>query len=435
MTGTRRSFLQHGLALGAGALAMFRSDAVDRAAASVARLNGRSPAETAGDEDFWFEIQQAFAVDRSVINLNNGGVSPSPRVVQDALRRHIEFANELPARNLWQFMDPQVETVRAKLARIFGASPDEIAVTRNASESLETLILGMDLRPGDEVITTELDYPRMITAYRQRVAREGIVLHLLPVRVPVQDLGELVELYRRAITPRTKVMLVSHVCFVTGQIAPVRELCRLGRQHGIEVIVDGAHAFAHLAFQRPELECHYYATSLHKWLTAPIGTGMLYVYEPRIREIWPLMAATEPRSGNIRKFEEIGTHPAANKLAIAEAAAFHEAIGPQRKEARLRFLRDRWARRLAEDRRVRFCTRLEAEHSCCLTTFAIDGVEPTALQRHLFEKHRVCTVPVDQGGVRGIRVTPNVYTTLEEIDVFVRAVEEVLAKGLPGAEG
>lgn len=431
MTPTRRSFLQHGLALGAGTLAMFRDDAVARAAAAAARAEGRSPEETAGDEDFWFGIQQAFAVDRSVINLNNGGVSPSPRVVQDALRRHIEFANELPARNMWQLMDPQVETVRAKLARIFGASPEEIAITRNASESLETLILGMDLRAGDEVVTTELDYPRMITAYKQRVAREGIVLHLLPVRAPVQDLAELVELYRRAITPRTKVMLVSHVCFLTGQIAPVRELCRLGRQHGIEVIVDGAHAFAHLAFQRPELECHYYATSLHKWLTAPIGTGMLYVQEPRIREIWPLMAATEPRSGNIRKFEEIGTHPAANKLAIAEAAAFYEAIGPQRKAARLRYLRDRWAQRLAQDRRVRFYTRLEPEHSCCLTTFTIEGVDNAALAKHLFDRHRVFVVAVDQGAVRGIRVTPNVYTTPEEIDVFVRAVEEVLVSGLP----
>jgi len=398
---------------------------------AVRRAGDMPPDALAGREDFWFQIQQAFAVDRSLINLNNGGVNPSPRVVQDALRRHLEFANQAPSRNMWQIQDPQVETVRAGLAEAFGCSPEEMAITRNASEALEIMIYGMDLREGDEVVAAEFDYPRMINTYRQRGQREGIRLVLIPIRSPVEDFDEVVEAYRRAITPRTKVILCSHVVFVSGQIMPVRDLCRLGREHGIPVVVDGAHAFAHIAFRRDDLECDLYGTSLHKWLTAPFGTGFLYVRREHIESIWPLMAAPEPRSDNIRKFEEIGTHPAANRLAIAEALTLYRAIGPQRKEARLRYLRDRWARRLMQDKRVKLWTRLEPQHGCAFATFQIDGVDNAKLVQHLWHEHRIIVTRIDYGGVQGVRVSPNVYTTVEEIDRFCDAVEQVLANGLP----
>ncbi|MBW7906645.1 MAG: aminotransferase class V-fold PLP-dependent enzyme [Phycisphaerae bacterium] len=430
---SRRGFLRGAAAVGALGGWFLRADGLEHVAAAQRRAGDRPAEELARDEDFWIEIQQAFAVDRSIINLNNGGVSPSPRVVQEALRRHLEYANTAPARHLWAVQDPQVETVRAGLARAFGCEAEELAITRNASEALETCIFGMDLRAGDEVLTSEHDYPRMINAYRQRERRDGIRLVLAPLDVPLQDPADAVQAFRERITPRTKVMLVSHVVFVTGEILPVRELCALGREHGIPVIVDGAHAFAHIAFKRDDLGCDYYGTSLHKWLTAPHGTGFLSVRKDKIAGLWPLMAAPEPRSDSIRKFEEIGTHPAANYLAVAEALTLHNAIGPRRKEARLRYLRDRWARRLAEDKRVHFATRLDAEHGCGIATMRLDGVDHEKLVGHLWSRHRIMTTGIDYANVRGLRVTPNVYTTLEEIDVFSRAIEDVLADGLPAS--
>ncbi len=431
MSTTRREFVQRGLALGVLGWCALRDDALQRVQAAQEKAAGRTPEDLAADEDFWMAIQQAYTVDRSIINLNNGGVSPSPAVVQEAMRRHLEFSNNAPALHLWQKLDPQVETVRERLSRAFGCDTEEMAITRNASEALEVCIYGMDLKAGDEVVTTELDYPRMINTYRQRELRDGIKLKLVHVHSPVQSGAEVVEAYRRAITPKTKVLLCSHAVFLTGQLMPVRDLCRLGREHDIPVIVDGAHAFAHIAFERDELECDYYGTSLHKWLTAPHGTGFLYVRREKIAGLWPLMAAPEPRGENIRKFEEIGTHPAANRLAIAEALTLHEAIGPKRKEARFRYLRDRWARRLLEDERVRLYTRLEPEHCGGIATMAIRDVEPARLVDHLWKRHRIFTVAIEHDEIRGVRVTPNVYTTLPELDLFCDAVEAVLAGGLP----
>ncbi len=427
---TRRDFVRAAAAGGLVAAALCE-DALARVQQAQQHVVGRTPESLAADEDFWFEVQQAYTVDRSIINLNNGGVSPSPRIAQDAMRRHLEFMNNAPAKNLWQIQEPQVEAVRNDLATTFGCPAEELAITRNASEALETCILGLDLKAGDEALTTEQDYPRMINTWRQREARDGIVLRQIPLSVPVQSADEVVEAFARAITPRTRVMLCCHVIFVTGQILPVREICRLGRERGIEVIVDGAHAFAHLPFQQPDLDCDYYGVSLHKWLTAPVGTGLLYVRKGKIEALWPLMAAEAKQKSDIRKFEQIGTHPAANKLAIAEALALYHAIGPQRKAARLRFLRDRWARPLLADSRVRLFTRLEPEHGCCIATFHVDGIDDTKLVEHLWGKYRIFAVHIDYANVQGIRVSPNTYTTIDEIDLFVRAVQDVLVNGLP----
>lgn len=428
---SRRRFLEHALTAGALGAIMLRDDALERVAAAGQRVAARTPEEVAADEDYWREIQQAFTIDRSLINFNNGGVSPSPRVVLDALRRHFEFANNAPSRNLWQLQDPEVETVRARLARTFGCDAEEMAITRNSSEALQIVIYGIDLKAGDEVLTTDQDYPRMINTYRQRELREGIVLKAVPVPAPVDDPAELTEALRRGITPRTKVILCCHIVNITGQIFPVRDIVRLGREYGIPVIVDGAHAFAHWPFTRDELECDYYGTSLHKWLTAAHGTGFLYVRRERIASLWPLMAAPEPRGQNIRKFEEIGTHPAAERLSISEALAFHHGIGAARKAARLRLLRDRWAKRLMQDRRVKLYCRLEPEHSCGLATFAIEGLDHARLVEHLFARHRIITTAIDHPDIKGVRVSPNVYSTLDEVDMFCEAVEDVLANGLP----
>lgn len=392
-----------------------------------------TPAEIARDESYWFPIQQAYPVDRSMINLNNGGVAPSPGVVLEAMKRYLDAANLSPAYTLWQIQEPQRETCRTGLAGLFGCDAEEIAITRNASESLETLQVGVGLKRGDEVVCCDQDYPRMITTFKQRERRDGIVLKQFPIPAPCPDHAEIVRRYEEQMTDRTKLVLVSHVIFMTGAIQPVREVVAAARKRGIPAIVDGAHAFAHVPARRDDLGCDNYSASLHKWLSAPIGTGLLFVKRDKIKDVWPLMAAGPELDGNIRKFEEIGTHPAANTLAIADALSFHNGIGPERKFARLCYLRDRWAGRLGTHDRVRIHTNLKPGYAGAFATVGFEGVPTADLQAHLWAKHRIFTTSIAHPQFEGLRVSPNVYTTPAEIDRFADAVETVLRDGLPKA--
>lgn len=436
----RRTFLGAvGLPIGAAAAGFGSFPALGAAArgrglGALQELAGHtgSPGEIARDESFWFQVQQAFTPDRSLLNLNNGGVSPSPAVVQEAMARHLAHSNTAPAYVLWKVLAPQREVVRGRLAREWGCDPEEIAITRNSSESLQICQLGFDLRAGDEVLTTTQDYPRMLTTFRQRERREGIALRQITIPVPCEDPGEVVRRFEAAITPRTKLILMCHMVNITGQILPVREVVAMARARGVPVIVDGAHALAHFDFKISDLDCDYYAVSLHKWLFAPHGTGLLYVRKEKIKGLWPLMAAPAAMDGDIRKFEEIGTHPAANVLAIGEALTFHQGIGPARKEARLRYLRDTWATRLLAHERVRLHTSLRPEFSCGIGTVEIDGVEPLGLADWLWRAHRILTAAIVHDEFRGLRVTPSVHTTMEELDRFGAAMERVIRDGLPG---
>ena len=431
---TRRRFLRSiGGVAAMGATAHFSENGVARIFAATRGLNDRSPEEIAKDETFWRESQQSFTVDRSLINLNTGGVSPSPRAVQEAMRRYLELSNEAPVHTMWRILEPQIETVRTKLAAAFGCDPEEMAITRNASESLEICIFGLDLKAGDEVLTTNQDYPRMLNSWKQRERRERIKVNYISFPVPPPSMDDLYQRFERAITPRTKVIHFCHITNLTGQIFPVKRICQLGRARGIEVIVDGAHAFAHFPFKHSDLDCDYYGTSLHKWLLAPHGTGFLYVRKSKIKSLWPLMAADKSQDENIRKFEEIGTHPAANHNAIAEALTFHEGIGIERKAARLRYLKERWAKRLQSQKGVRILTPFDPQQSCGLALFDIEGVDPGKLGAHLWDRYRIITTPIVHDEFRGIRVTPNVYTTLNEVDAFCDAVEKVIRAGLPAA--
>jgi selenocysteine lyase/cysteine desulfurase len=403
---------------------------LDELTRELARFTG-TPEEIARDERYWVPVQQAFTVDRSLINLNNGGVSPSPALVQDAMKRHLDYSNGAPVQTMWRVLEPQRETVRAGLARMFGCDGEEVALTRNASESLQICQFGFDLRRGDEVVTTTQDYPRMITTWQQRERREGIVLKQIRIPVPAEDPDEVVRRFEAAITPRTRLIHLCHMINLTGQILPVREVVRMARRHDLPVIVDGAHAFAHFPFTQAELECDYYASSLHKWLFAPHGTGLLYVRKERIPGLWPLQAAPPEMDANIRKFEEIGTHPAANYLATAEALTFTNGIGLANKAARLVYLRDRWAKALQRLPRVRLHTSLRPGMAVGLALVQIEGIDPGALYNHLWSRHRIITSPIGTPEMQGVRVTPNVYTTLEEIDLFTEVMARVARDGLP----
>ena len=432
---TRRELLGAlaGPAAAAAAVASLDLFRARRALAAVAAspATPAPPADIAGDEAFWTGIQQAFTMDRSIVNLNNGGVSPSPAIVQEAMKRHLDYSNSAPPPYaLWEILEPQKEGVRQHLARTFGCDGEEIAITRNASEGLQICQAGFDLAPGDEVLTSNQDYPRMLTTWEQRQRRDRIVLKKISLPVPAEDEEEIVEIYRKNIGPKTKLILMCHTINLTGQILPVRKVVHMARERGIPVIVDGAHAFAHFPFTHGDLDCDYYATSLHKWLFAPHGTGFLYVRKEKIPGLWALQAAPQTMDADIRKFEEIGTHPAANILGIADALTFHEGIGAERKAARLRFLRDRWAKRLLKNDRVRLHTSLDPRYSCGIANVEITGLDPYKLYKHLWDHHRLFVTPIVHPEFQGLRITPSVYTTIPEIDFFCDAMEGVLEKGL-----
>jgi len=417
----RRHFLRT-----AGAFALLRPDSSHRVRAATVE-NHRAAEDLARDEDFWREIQSAFTLDRNIINLNNGGVSPSPRVVQESMRHALEYSNIAPARTMWAVLEPEVETVRQRLAADFGCDPEEMAITRNASEALENVQLGLDLKRGDEVLTTDQDYPRMITTWKQRERRDGIVLKTISFPTPPSSLDDLAERFERAITPRTRVIHFCHITNLTGQIFPVRRICQLARSRGIEAIVDGAHAYAQFPFKHADLDCDYYGTSLHKWLLAPHGTGFLYVRKSKIGKVWPLMAAPPEMTDNIRKFEEIGTHPAANHNAISDALEFHTAIGVERKAARLRYLRTLWTERLTRLTGVSTPTSSDPRQSCGIGLLSVEGKEPGPLADQLWEKYRILTVGIVHLQFKGLRITTNVYTTVPEIETFCDAVEKLIA--------
>ena len=390
-----------------------------------------SPEEAAKDEDFWFKVQQAFTVDRTIVNLNNGGVSPAPRVAQESMARYLDYSNTAPVYTMWRILEPQREVVRTRLAETFGCDREEIAVTRNASESLQICQLGFDLQPGDELLTTNQDYPRMITTWQQRERREGIVLKQFSIPVPAEDPEEVVSLFQQNISSRTKLILMCHVINLTGQILPVKEVVQMARARGIPVIVDGAHSFGQFDFTREDLDCDYFSTSLHKWLFAPHGTGMLYVKKDAIPGLWPMMAAPETMDSDIRKFEEIGTHPAANFLAIGDALTFQEGMGLERKAARLRYLTRHWAEQLTPFPSVKLHTSLDPRFSCGIANVQILGTDSGQLTGYLWTQHKILVTPIKHPEFEGIRVTPSVYTTLEELDRFCGAMTDVIQKGIP----
>ncbi len=408
----------------------FSGDALPRLQAALAAQGGKPADSLAVDEDFWFQVRHMFTVDRNIINLNNGGVSPSPKIVMESEKRYLEISNMGPAHFMWKILGPELESVRRRLAQSFGCDPEEIAITRNASEALEIVQLGMTLNRGDEVLTTNQDYGRMLTTWNQRERRDGIVLKQISFPVPAPSLDYLAELIEKAITPKTKVIHICHITNLTGQIFPVKKIAQLARARGIEVVVDGAHAFGQFPFKRDDLDCDYYGTSLHKWILAPVGTGFLYVKQDKIKKIWPLMAAPESMADNIRKFEEIGTHPASQRNTITEALTFHESIGVERKAARLRYLRKRWTMRLKELPGVTMHTSDDPEMSCGIGTVGFKGFNIPKLAEYLMEKHKIMVVPIVRGKeYAGLRITPNVYTTLEEVDTFASTMEGIVKKG------
>jgi len=433
---SRRAFLRMCGAYGTAA-SIFRVGGLERVEAATQAVADRSPEELAKDEFYWREVQLAFKLDRTLINLNNGFTCPTPRVALEAEWRYMDMINMLPV-HYQGMIARNVETIRLRMAAEFGCDPEEIALTRGASEALQIAQNGIDLKAGDEVVTTEQDYPRMLTTWDQRLRREGIKVTRFQFPVPTTQ-DDLYQRFEKAISPKTKVFHFTHITNLTAQLFPVQRLSRLARSKGIVTIVDGAHALGHFPFKLRDLECDAYGVSLHKWLLAPIGNGCLYVRRDMIPKFWPLQAAPEQQDTDIRKFEAIGTHPWAIRAALGEALAFHQAIGAERKAARLRYLTLRWANALKVHPRVKILSNLsEPPQAWGVAAVNIEGIDVRDLAKFLMDKYRIIAVPLVGGAppnsvfdYQALRVSPNVYTTLEEIDTFVMAMEDALKGGVP----
>jgi selenocysteine lyase/cysteine desulfurase len=424
-----------GLAAGATAMPFFNTLQGRSLVLALEQAEGKSVEEITTDETFWYQIQQAYTVSPNVTNLNNGGVSPSPKVVQEAVERYNRLSNEAPSYYMWRILDQGREPLRAKLAELAGCSPEEIAVNRNSSEALETVIFGLRLKAGDEVVLTKQDYPNMINAWKQRAHRDGIVLKWLSFDLPIEDDDQIVRAFAEAFTDRTKVVQVTHMINWSGQLLPAKKIAQEAHKRGIEVLLDAAHTFAHIDYNIPDLECDYFGTSLHKWLCAPFGSGLLYVKKDKIRNLYPLFGAGDPESEDIRKFENLGTRSFAIEQAIGQAVNFHHMIGSQRKEKRLHYLKNYWAERVSKLPGVHIHTSLKPEFACAIALVSVDGLSPGAVSEFLFDKYKIHTVPIEWENIKGVRITPNVYTTTRDLDRLVSAFENLCKNGTKSAAG
>ncbi len=422
--------MQSGAAL-AGAFSinsLFNQLHAEEFAAAAKAVEGGAPDAGTTDEDFWSVIQRGYSVNPEIINLNNGGVSPSPIVVQQAVERYNELSNEGPSYYMWGILDQGREPLRERLAHLAGAKPGEIAIDRNSTEALNTIIYGLPLKAGDEVIGCKQDYPHMIEAYRQRAERDGIVYKQISFDFPIEDDAAIVRAYEEAITPKTRLIHVTHMINWLGQTMPVAKISDMAHARGIEVIADGAHSFGLMDFKVPDLHCDYFGTSLHKFLSAPIGTGMMWVREDKIEKLWPLTCASDPHSSDIRKFEDLGTRSFPIEQGIGEAINFHEGIGSRRKQERIGYLKNYWAQQVQSIPKVKLHTSLNLNYSCAICGVSIDGMTPGAVSGALFDRYKIHTVGIVWENISCVRVTPHVYTRLGDLDKLVGAIGDLAAK-------
>jgi len=377
------------------------------------------------DENFWRLVRQAFYTTPGFINLNNAGVSPQSRQVQEAESRYLEYSNEAPSFYMWRSLDKNREPIRARLAEMAGADPEEVAINRNATEALDTVIFGLNLKKGDEVVLCRQDYPLMIHAWRQREAREGIVLKWVDLNLPVEDEEFLIQAYTSLFSPQTRVLHLTHMINWTGQILPAKAIAEKARARGIRVLLDAAQSFAQLDIKIAELGADYAGTSLHKWLCAPFGTGMLYVKKDRISDLWPLFPTEEPLGPDIRKFENLGTRSTPAEMAIGPAIEFHHMIGSQRKARRLEYLKNYWTEQVKDLPRLKLHSSLDPRFGGAIVNFSIEGMDYRELSNRLHKEHRIHVSPVKWTGIEGVRATPQVYTSLEELDRLVMAISKL----------
>jgi selenocysteine lyase/cysteine desulfurase len=421
---SKRQFLESIAGAGACAVSLLLAP-LQRAIAQVAAV---APTQLAEDDTFWSSIGKQYSVTRDFIQLENGYYSITADPVLENYIRHVREVNAISS---YYMRTKQVDDklgVRHELARLLGCADSELIITRNTTESLDTVIAGFDWKPGDEAVMAEQDYGSMLDMFKLQARRHGIVKRVVSVPMHPKSDDEIVALYESAITPKTRLLMVCHMINITGQILPVRKIVEMAHRHNVQVMVDGAHTFGQLDFKIGDLGgCDYYGSSLHKWLGVPLGAGILYVRRDRVAPLWQLYGDASFADDDIRKLNHTGTHPAATDLAILDAIRFHETIGIARKSARLRYLQRYWTDKVRGMRRIAVNTPEAIERSGVTANVGIEGVTPADLAKTLFDKYRIFTVAIDGAGVHGVRVTPHLFTTTTELDALVRALTQIAA--------
>ena len=380
------------------------------------------------DEDYWKKVAGMYHQNVKFINLESGYFSPSPESVKDYWVNFVNEINESPSYYMRTRQNEMREKVREKLANYAGVAKDELVLTRNTTESMNIIIQGIKLEEGDEILRTNLEYPNIIQALDMRERRFGTKVRIVDVPIHPISQDEIVEKVIGAVNKKTKVILISHMVFLNGQVFPVKEVCKKAREMGIETIVDGAHSFSHVDMDVSEIGCDYYASSLHKWLGAPLGNGLLYVKKGNAERLWPLYGDTAYEDDNIMKLEHLGTRPCSDQNGIIPAVDFNLEIGKVEKSKRLKFLQMRWAKELKDHKNIILNTPLGEGQSFGIANVGVKSLQPSELADKLFDEHDIFTVPIDDDrGIRGIRVSPNLYSTTEDIDKFIEAMLTIAA--------
>lgn len=376
----------------------------------------------------WDWVRESYTVSAKIANLNNGAVSPQPKVVQEVFEHYNREFNEIPSMHMWS-REEERRLIKEKLGVLAGCSSDELAINRNTTEAINTVVWGLDHEKGDEIVVCEQDYTSVMNTWEEKEARLGIVLKWISFDLPIEDEAKIVKAYTDALTDKTKAVMITHVNNLNGNIMPVKAITVAVKKRNsqIKVIVDGAHAFAHINFSIADLGCDFYGTSLHKWLCAPFGTGFLFVKKEEIKGLWPLFTYEDFESSSITKFETFGTKMLPAELAIDRAIDFHNTIGSERKEERLRFLKNYWVTRVSDTANVEVVTSLDPKFSCALGSFYLKNMASSEVESRLYKDYDVhVSIKTDKNKkFQGIRVTPHVYTQIEELDRLVKGIKEL----------
>jgi selenocysteine lyase/cysteine desulfurase len=415
----KRNFLK-GLAL-VGIGSSFKSDSFQNL---IKSMENKSALELAIDEDYWAAIRNHYRLKSDYINLESGYYNILPTPVLEKFVEHVREVNYQGAYYMRTVQFDNKKNMVEKVAQIAGCSSDELVLTRNTTESLDMIIGGFPWQAGDEAIMAEQDYGSMLEMFKQSAKRFGIINKILSIPNHPQNDDEIVQIYANAISSKTKLLMIPQMVNITGQILPVQKICDMAHSKGVEVMVDGAHAFAHIQFNIPDLHCDYYGASLHKWLSVPLGAGILYVRKEKIKKIWPLIAENDSLE-TIGRLNHIGTHPVHTDLAIADAVDYYQKLGPDKKEARLRYLQQYWTTKVRGVGKIIVNTPKQPERSCAIANVGINGMKPGVLAETLLKKYQIYTVAIDGANVHGCRITPNVFTLTKELDVLINALKEM----------
>lgn len=426
MKNPRRKFLrQSGLLAGAFFVPNIQENTISSFHSFLQKNRHRPLESITRDEAFWYQVSKAYTLTSEYLNLENGYYSLMSDEVLEAQQKNMQRVNESPSWHMRKVMEPQRKRIKNELADFAGVTAEEIAILRNTTEALNILLLGIDIPSGGEILYNVQDYFSMKEAIEMRARRSNVTARRLNLELNKMSDTEIVQAYANAISPQTKVLLVTHLINVTGQILPVRSLVEMAESKGVEVIVDAAHSFGHIPYKIPDLGCKYLGTSLHKWLGAPLGTGLMYVEKDRIEKVEPLIGCTAYKHTDIRKFEYFGTHPAHTDLTISAALRFHQALGAEVIAARLHYLKRYWTDQVAKLPGLKVQTPLEEGRSCAIANVFLEGWKVRELEKKIMDEYGIHVMAIDYQGVEGLRVTPHLYTLKHDLDRVVQAFTEI----------